>query len=251
MCKMGCGCTKKSKFALPHMNEGGKTDPPGGTKKKRVRIIANSMYPEFKTEYDRTKAQYEKHYPGGVEFVPAYGEQQLGETFEKVAPDEDVILMDHFSKDRMFGVPVTGEQGLSGMFQGLQGRGYQGNCYMGICHGEINARDIQNEGVDIPMFAADASRQWAGGNNASQGSFEDFFFGLKPNSMFVPGSGDTPDSSPIQPQLGEDYEMLFSERQQELMNRRASAVPMKSVANKSTQDLLSKEKSFALAANQF
>lgn len=236
------------------MNGGGKTDPPGegkAAKKKRARIIANSMYPEFKKEYERTKEQYAKHYPDGVEFVPAYGEQQLNESFGKVSPDEDVILMDHFSKERMFGVPVTGKQGLSGLFQGLQGRGYQGNCYLGVCHGEINARDIQSEGVDIPFFAADASRQWAGGNTASQGSFEDFFFGLKTKEMFAPGSG-IPNSAAIAPKLGEDYEMLFSERQQELMDRRASgSVPTTVTQPNIKRDLLTKDRSIALAANQF
>lgn len=258
MCKMGCGCTKKSKFALPQMNGGGKTDPPGegkAAKKKRARIIANSLYPEFKTEYERTKAQYAKHYPDGVEFVPAYGEQQLNDSLGKVAPDEDLIIMDHFSKEKMFGVPITGEEGsqtISGMLQGLEGRGYQGNCYLGVCHGEITGRDLQYQGVDIPFFAPDDSVQWAGGNNASQGSFEDFFFGLKPKEMFVPGGGGIPDSSVIQPKLGEDYEMLFSERHQELMNRRASGTPQTALPKPNIKrDLLTKEKSIALAANQF
>lgn len=239
------------------MNGGGKTDPPGegkAAKKKRARIIANSMYPEFKKEYERTKEQYAKHYPGGVEFVPAYGQEQLNQAFDQVAPDEDVIMMAHFNKDKMYGVPVTGEEGqpsLSGMFEGLEKKGYQGNCYLGICHGEITGRDLQDAGVDIPIFATDASNQWAGGNTASQGSFEDFFFGLKPKEMFAPGSG-IPNSTAIAPKIGEDYEMLFSERHQELMDRRASGtVPTALPKPNIKRDLLTKDKSIALAANQF
>src|SRR5687767_14947404 len=60
---------------------------------KRARIIANSQYPEFREEYQRTKGQYAKHYPGGVEFVEARGYEELEGAFGKVAPNEDLIMM--------------------------------------------------------------------------------------------------------------------------------------------------------------
>lgn len=209
-----------------------KVDPPAATG-KRVKIIANSQYPEFKTEFERTKAQYEKHYPGGVEFVEAYGFNELNKHFNTVAPDQDVIMMAHHNKDAMYGVPVADKemrtfdaekgQTLASLFSGLEKKGYKGNCYLGICKGEGVARDMQKAGVNIPMFATTAKNKWVGGNPANNKSFEDFFFG-------VGGAENTPTfGKPIQPAIGKHYNMFVSDQQQELMRRRASGTPMRTV----------------------
>lgn len=206
----------------------GGEEPKPAEKKKRAKVIANSQYPEFKTEFERTKSQYEKHYPGGVEFVEAYGYSELDEAFKGVSPDEDVIMMAHHNKDAMFGVPVSDitmqtldanpGQTLSSLFSGLEKKGYKGNCYLGICHGEGVAADIQKQGVNIPIFATADRKKWVGANPGNKESFEDFFFG-------VGGGKDATFGEPIKPQIGEDYKMMFSERQQELMDRRASGTP--------------------------
>ena len=212
---------------------GGGEDPKPAEKKKRVKIIANSQYPEFKTEFERTKAQYEKHYPGGVEFVEAYGYDELDNAFKNVSPDQDVVMMAHHNKDAMYGVPVSDKtmqtlyakpgQTLSSLFTGLEKKGFQGNCYLGICEGEGVAKDIQKQGVDIPIFATGGKNKWVGGNPGNKGSFEDFFFGVEGNKMAENfGQG-------IQPEFGDDYKMLFSDQQQELMDRRASGTPQREI----------------------
>lgn len=210
-------------------------EEPKAENKKRVKIIANSQYPEFKTEFERTKAQYEKHYPGGVDFVEAYGYNELDEAFKTVSSDEDVIMMAHHNKDAMYGVPVSDVtmqtldanpgQTLSSLFTGLEKKGFKGNCYLGICQGEGVATDIQKQGVDIPFFATSSTKKWVGANPGNTGSFEDFFFGVEGDKHATDyGQGK-------QPEFGKDYKMLFSERQQELMDRRASGTVPKQVTD--------------------
>lgn len=211
-------------------------DPKEGAEtatKKRARIIANSAYPEFQDEFERTKQQYLKHYPGGVEFVQAYGYDELNKAFESVGADEDVILMAHHNQDAMFGVPVADKtmqtlyasqgQTLSSLFSGLQKKGYKGNCYLGICHSENIASAIQQQGVDIPFFATPKEHKWVGGNPGNNGSFEEFFFGVGG----AKGSEDF--GKPIDPEIDEDYKLMFSKRQQELMKRRSAGKPMTTV----------------------
>lgn len=202
--------------------------------KKRARIIANSQFPEFKEEYERTKKQYEKFYPGGIEFVEARGYNELKKAFGQVAPEEDIIMMAHYNPDAMYGVPVSdptyqtldAPKGatLASLFKGLQEKGYTGNCYMGICQGEDVAQSLQGAGVDIPIFGTPSGKKWFGSNLASKGDFEDFFFGVKGEKK-----GEVYETSTIDPEIGKDYKLLLSERQQELMNRRKSGTPVKEV----------------------
>lgn len=212
---------------------GGGEEPETTEKKKRVKIIANSKYDDFKTEFERTKSQYEKHYPGGVDFVEAYGYDELSKAFDTIDPDQDVIMMAHHNSDAMYGVPVSDKtmqtfdanpgQTLSTLFTGLEKKGYKGNCYLGICEGEGVAKDIQKQGVNIPIFATGGKNKWVGGNPGNKGSFEEFFFGVEGQKGAANfGQG-------IQPEFGKDYKMLFSERQQELMDRRASGTVPKQV----------------------
>lgn len=221
---------------------------------KRARIIANSQYPEFREEYERTKSQYAKHYPGGVDFIEARGYEELEKAFGGVNPDEDLIMMAHHNKDAMYGVPVADPtfksfdapegKTLATLFGDLQGRGYKGNCYLGICEGEDTAKSLQAAGVNIPIFGTPEGKKWYGANPGSKGSFEDFFFGVALPNAPSPGASraardlyeESPDlyksmqePVPINPKEGEDYRLLFSERQQELMNRRASGTPIRSV----------------------
>lgn len=210
------------------------TIPPKPTG-KRARIIANSMYPAFKEEYERTKDQYAKYYPGGVDFVEAKGYEELQRAFGKVAKDEDLIMMAHYNPDSMYGVDVANpsfggvqspqDNTLAGLFSGLEKKGYKGNCYLGICHGEEIAENIQNAGVNIPIFTTPKDKKWYGSNPAGKGEFENFFFGV---------SGENENSTqyetrPINPTIGQDYKLNISPKQQELMNRRASGTPLKEV----------------------
>lgn len=206
-------------------------DPPEKKNKKAV-IIANSRSPEFREEYERTKEQYSKFYPGGVEFVPAFGYKELKNTFSSIDPNQDIIMMAHHNADAMYGVPVSDPnfrsiaspegKTLASLFKNLQNRGYQGNCYLGICHGEGVAADIQSTGVNIPMFATPVQNKWVGSNPGNTQSFEDFFFGVEGNpqsSNFGQGTD---------PEMYDDF-VKIDLRQQELMNRRQSGEPVKNI----------------------
>lgn len=226
--------------------------------KKRARIIANSQYPEFAQEYERTKGQYAKHYPGGVEFIEARGYDELEKAFGSVAPDEDLIMMAHHNPNSMYGVDVANpsfggvqspqDNTLAGLFSGLENRGYKGNCYLGICEGTETAKSLQGAGVNIPIFGTPEGKKWYGANPGAKGSFEDFFFGVgKPKNVtpvdysYGPGSStripadeiryaeEMNTGIPINPELGKDYLMNISPRQQELMARRASGTPVTQV----------------------
>jgi len=209
-----------------------KNSPPDPKKGKKARIIANSQYPEFETEYKRTKDQYAKHYPGGVEFVQARGYDELQKAFSEVNPQEDLIMMAHYNRDSMYGVPVSDPtfqtldapkgKTIAGLFGDLQGRGYQGNCYMGICEGDNIAQDIQKAGVNVPIFGTPSGKKWYGANPGSKGDFENFFFGVQGKNI----NKDEYVTSPINPQIGKDYNLNISDRQQELMKRRASGTPV-------------------------
>jgi len=227
-------------------NTGG-PDPTVPVKGKRARIIANSQYPEFSTEFQRAKDQYLKHYPGGVDFVEAGNYDELKKAFGSLGTDQDLIMMTHYNEDSMFRTPVSDPsmrglndvpdgQTLSTLFKGLQDRGYNGNCYLGICHGENTAKAIQSQGVNIPMFAAPGEQKWFGTNPGNKESFEDFFFGVRGSKakagdpVHYNDSVNSYTTQAIDPELGKDYKLLLSERRQELMKRRASATPVNTVA---------------------
>jgi hypothetical protein len=227
-----CGCDHADKKTYA---TGGAIDPP--VKGKRARIIANSAYPEFKTEYERTKDQYAKHYPGGVDFIEASGYDELQKAFQGTGVDQDLIMMAHHNKDIMYGTPVSSSdietldarkgQTLASLFSGLQDRGYKANCYLGICEGEGVAKDLQKQGVNIPMFATTGNKKWFGANPGNKGNFDDFFFGIT-------GTQDKGEyvTSPIDPEIGRDYNMFLSDKHQELMKRRASGTPQTSIQPK-------------------
>lgn len=189
---------------------------------KKARIIANAKYDAFTEEYNRAKEKYAQYYPGGVEFVQAMGYDQLRDAISTVDPNQDIIMMAHYNRDAMYGVPVSdpnfrtfdAPQGktIASIFEELENKGYQGNCYLGICHGEIVANDIQNAGVDIPIFATPSEKKWVGANPGSKGSFEDFFFGVEGGQGQNFGKAKNPE-------LYEDY-VKIDTREQELMNRR-------------------------------
>lgn len=196
------------------------------TKNKKATIIANAKYDDFVTEYERGKEQFAQHYPGGVEFIQASGYDELQNAFSNIPQDSDLIMMAHHNKDAMYGVPVAdptfrtfdAPQGktLADLFKGLQSRGYEGNCYLGICHGEGVAADLQDAGVNIPIYATPAQNKWVGVNPGNKKSFEDFFFGVEGNPQSKTfGQGKSPE-------VFEDY-LRKDKRQEELMNRRLEA----------------------------
>src|SRR5690606_29130421 len=167
-----------------------KIDPEDKKEKaKRARIIANAKFDDFEKEYDRVKEKYAQYYPGGVEFVQAMGYDQLRDAISTVDPNQDIIMMSHYNRDAMYGVPVSdpnfrtfdAPQGktIASIFDELENKGYQGNCYLGICHGENVATDIQKAGVNILMFATPSENKWVGHNPSAKGTFEDFFFGVE------------------------------------------------------------------------
>lgn len=219
--------------AIANANGGGSVDPTEKKKTgKKAVILANSMYPEFRKEYERTKDQYNKYYPGGVDFIEASGYDELKKAFGTIDPNEDLIMMAHYNPDAMYRVPVSDPnyqtldapkgKTIASLFTDLEKTGYQGNCYMGICHGEETARSIQNTGVNIPIYTTPEQKKWFGTNPGTKGNFEDFFFGVQGKDTGL----DTYETSPISPKMGEDYLMNISPRQQELMNRRKSGTPV-------------------------
>lgn len=212
-------------------------DPPDKKRGKKAVIIANAKYDDFKKEYERTKDQYAKYYPGGVEFIETAGYEGLEQAFGKVDPEEDLIMMAHHNKDAMFGVPVSDPsfrtfdapegKTLATLFTDLQSRGYKGNCYLGICKGEETAKSLQGAGVNIPMFSTPEDKKWFGANPGTKGGFEDFFFGVsKKDDLKLSDLNRDINwadvTQTIDPEIGKDFKLNISPQHQDLMNRRMS-----------------------------
>lgn len=185
----------------------------------------------FRQEFERTRAGFEKNFPGGVTYVDAYGPEELKSALANLGENEEVALMDHFSQSRLFGTQVGNSKNIniplekSPLSEILKSTVGDRNCYLGICHGEDTANQLAGQGVEANFFARPKELSYSGPNpgNAGRG-FQDFFFG-------------TNEYQPVaEPTLGQDYVNINSEiRKDRLKSAGSLAQPAVSLSPEAQQ----------------
>ena len=134
--------------------------------------------PTFTKEFERTREGFEKNFPGGVDFYPVHGQEQVQGALEGVT-NEDIIIMDHYSTMKTLGVYNKGKDNLGQILSKSMGEG--SNCYLGVCHSEKIGESLRKGGLEnVNIFSRPDESSYFGPNTANKGTgdFKDFFFGL-------------------------------------------------------------------------